>query len=42
MKNFDNNIIYNKSFNFALDVIGLYEFLFIITNNKENILQKKA
>ncbi len=39
MKNFNSNIIYNKSFNFALDVIELYKYLCV--SKREYILSKQ-
>jgi four helix bundle protein len=39
MKNTDDNIIYNKSFNLALDIIDLYKYL--CTYKKEYILSKQ-
>jgi four helix bundle protein len=39
MKNFENNIIYNKSFDFALQIIELYKFLSF--TKKEYVISKQ-
>ena len=39
MKNINDNIIYNKSFNFALDVIEMYKYL--CASKREYILSKQ-
>ncbi len=39
MKDIENNLIYNKSFNFALDIIELYKYL--CAYKKEYVISKQ-